>query len=202
MKGTILVLAAVLVLALAAGAQAETYLGVYGGYTYIPDQDIDGDVVAPLPGVGETEFDGGYSAGGKIGYWMKTLPWLAVELNVWNTWSGLDKIAGTEVDDIDLNLLNFSGSLLLQYVTCPWRIYAGGGVVGTWADLSNDDDSVDNVGIGGLGQAGLEYLLAPNWSVFVEYRYTWCSLEFEEGGATAEIDLQRHEGIGGLNFRF
>jgi len=200
MKRTALVVAAILVLALAGVAQAETYLGVYGGYTYIPKEDID-HAVGPFTSSGEIEFDNGYLAGGKLGYWMKTLPWLAVEFNVWNTWSGLDKIAGSSVSDVDLNLLNFSGSLLLQYVCGSVRAYAGGGALGTWAE-AKDSVSVDDLAIGGLGQAGLEYLIVPNWSIFAEYRYCWNSFEFDKSGDTGKIDLGRHEGLAGINFRY
>lgn len=201
MRRTILAVLTILMLALGAGAaQADMYVGVYGGYSLLQDEDIT-VAVGPLSATGEVEFDSGPTVGGKAGYWLKTLPWVAVEFNVWNTWAGVDKVAGSSVSDIDLTLLNFSGSVLLQYLSGPLRVYAGGGVLGTWAEFSNGD-SVDDTAIGALGQGGVEYEVVPHWTVFGEYRYTWNSFEFEEAGAKMEMDLGRHEFLGGVNFRF
>lgn len=195
MKRTAVLVAAILVLALAASAHADTYVGIYGGYTYIPDTDVDVTVGGSTLTIPDQEFDAGATVGGKAGYWLKTLPWLAGELNVWNTWTG------PEDSSVDLTLVNFSGSVLLQWMNGPLRVYGGGGVVGTWAELSNSD-SQDDFAVGALGQGGVEYEFIPAWTVFGEYRYTWNSFEFEEAGVTSEFDLSRHEFLGGVNFRF
>jgi opacity protein-like surface antigen len=196
MKKTVVLLAALLVLALAPLAHADSYVGVYGGYAFYQDTDIE------LNGVTEVtnaELDSGGLVGGKLGWWAKTLPWVAVEVNVWNNWTG------PADSDANLNLLNFSGSLLLQYVMSPLRLYAGGGVVGCWADFGVEDDSQSSLNVGAMGQAGVEWEIVPHWGVFGEYRYVYMPLEFddvEHEGVTAEFNADRSEVIGGLNFRF
>jgi opacity protein-like surface antigen len=192
MRRTILVVATILVLALAASAHAESYIGVYGGYSLIPDADKE------VGGTkGEAKYDSSYNVGGKLGYWAKTLPWVAVELNAWNTWAN-----GKDSGD-DINALNFSGSVLLQYLCNPLRAYAGGGVLGTWADPKNDDLD-DDFAIGAMGQAGLEYLIGYNLGVFTEYRYSFNSFELKNKvtDVKTEVDLTRHEFMAGVNLRF
>jgi opacity protein-like surface antigen len=198
-RGVLFLGPVVLVLALAASAQADwaesyhncvkTYVGIYGGGAYIPDTDVDIGAMT----FADQEFDTGYLVGGKIGWWANRLPWLAWELNVWNTWTSTD-----------LSLLNFSGSLLLQWLGGPVRIYGGGGVLGTWAELTNAADE-DDLAVGAVGQAGLEYTLniPIEWGVFAEYRYSWNSFEFaDETLGKVDINPNRHEFIGGVNFRF
>jgi opacity protein-like surface antigen len=191
MKKTVVLLAAVLVLALAPLAQADTYVGVYGGYSLQQDSDVKaGDVTLAE----DHEFDSGGLVGGKAGYWMKTLPWVAVEVNIWNNWSGLGEQKGGV--DIDLDLLNFSGSVLLQYLMNPLRLYAGGGVVGCWADFT---DAGDSLNVGAMGQAGVEWEIVPHWGVFAEYRYIYLPLEFD---GELELDANSNQFLGGVNFRF
>jgi opacity protein-like surface antigen len=205
MKHTVVVLTAILVLALAGLAQAESYVGVYAGYAYEPDTSVD--ITDLGGGKFTTDFktEGGPSLGGKFGYWMKSLPWLAFEANIWHTWSELQ-----DVNDInaDLGLLNLSGSILLQYVACPFRIYGGGGILGTRADLDPDvkvaENDASGWAVGAIAQAGLEYLITPNWAVFGEYRYSWNSFTLEAKAIDRdyEFSLSRHDFLGGLNYRF
>jgi opacity protein-like surface antigen len=197
MEKTALLLAAVMVLAVAPLAQAETYVGLYGGYALVQDSDfeVNGQTLTE-----DAEFDSGALVGGKIGYWMKTLPWVAAEVNIWNNWTSLP--TGKSGGDYDLDLLNFSGSLLLQYLVNPLRLYAGGGVVGCWADLSVHTMGEDSLNVGAMAQAGAEWEIVPHWGVFAEYRYVYLPLEFDAGGSEMEFDADSNQFLGGVNFRF
>jgi opacity protein-like surface antigen len=205
MKRTVVVLAAVLVLGLAGLAQAGSYVGVYGGYAYLPDASVD--VTSEDFGSWTTDFkmEGGPTAGGKFGYWMKSLPWLAFEFNVWHTWAEFEDVNDINVD---LGLLNLSGSVLLQYWSCPFRAYAGGGILGTRADMDPDLESIENDAsdwaVGAVAQAGLEYTFKPGWGLFGEYRYSWNSfnLEAEEIGVEYDFSLSRHDFLLGVNYHF
>ncbi|MFH0810270.1 MAG: hypothetical protein V2A77_07375 [Pseudomonadota bacterium] len=189
MKKIIVLAAAVLSLAWAATTHADTYLGLYGGAALTPDQKVTVDnTVIP-----QAEFGTGTLAGGKLGHWMKEYPWVAAELNVWSEWLPMK-------DPREFNLVNFSGSLLLQWVCNPFRLYGGGGPMGTWANLSEDPDA-DDLAIGAMAQAGVEYSILPCWSVFGEYRFAWSDLDFNEG-SVLKSSLERHEALGGINFRF
>jgi opacity protein-like surface antigen len=84
----------------------------------------------------------------------------------------------------------------------PLRLYAGGGVVGCWAEVSDEDDSETGLNVGAMAQAGAEWEIVPHWAIFGEYRYVYMPLEIEENDLTSEFDAHRSEIIGGLNFRF
>jgi opacity protein-like surface antigen len=195
MRKTVVLLAALLVLALAPLAHADSYVGIYGGYGLFQDTDVDFNGTTTQTNV---ELDSGGLVGGKLGWWMNTLPWVAVEVNVWNNWTGM----GDREGGVDLDLLNFSGSLLLQYVMSPLRLYAGGGVVGCWAEVTEGDVSESGLNVGAMGQAGVEWEIVPHWGVFGEYRYVYMPIEVEHEGNTSEFNTDRSEIIGGLNFRF
>lgn len=212
-RGVICLGVAILVLALAAQAQAApqaerrpltTYLGIYGGYSLLPDTDVEAGGTT----YNDQEFEDGHLVGGRVGWWHERAPWLAWEINVWNTWTSIE---GQPVNtplggDVDVNLLNFSGSLLLQWLCGPVRLYGGGGPLGTWAELTDTAIDEDTLEIGVLGQAGLEYTLYQpiEWGLFAEYRFSWNDLDFEhDNPGTVKInDLGRHEFIGGASFRF
>jgi hypothetical protein len=181
MGKTALVLAALLLLALPASALAEGYLGLYGGNTFLRNTNIEacnGQVLMT-----DARFDTGTAVGGKGGFWLNRFPWVAVEVNAWNTWSRLQ--------GDDLNFVNVSGSLLLQWVESPVRIYAGGGAVATFDGT---------VSWGPLAQAGLEVTIVRHWAVFGEWRFSKNTFVVED--YDTRLHLRRNEALGGVNYHF
>jgi hypothetical protein len=202
--GKSFLVAAALVLAVAGEARADqaepgqgdfvTYVSVYGGAVYVPNTDIDIDEER----FEDRHFDVDRLFGGRVGWWAKTLSWVAWEVNVWNSWTGTDFL------DLDLILVNFSGSFLLQHFFGPVRAYGGGGIVGTWAELTNSADQ-DSLAPGALAQAGAEYSLpvAPEWGAFAEFRFTWNAFMFEDDTlGKVDINPSRMEFLGGVSYRF
>jgi hypothetical protein len=183
--------AAILVLAAAASAQAEGYLGVYGGATLVPDQHIDFDGTS----FSDIEFESTALYGGKAGFWPRRLPWLAAEFNVWS------QRTGARDCPTDLTLVNFSGSLLLQHLWGPLRLYGGGGVLGTWAELDTWPRA-DDLAVGALAQVGLEAAFATHWALFAEYRYAVNHFDFQDDVDSFKVGLDRHDVLGGLSYRF
>lgn len=197
MKGTMLLLSAVLLLALAAPAQAGGYAALYGGYVLVPDPSLQTAAGVEIEDEGEPECA---SFGGKFGYWMPSLPWLAVELNIWNTWTDFTE---PSLGEFNINLINFSGTLLLQHFWGPVRAYGGGGLLVTRADLDAEEGNSDLKGdsaVGAVAQAGVEYIAVCNWSLFTEYRFSYNRFKFVD--IDRKFDYDRHEFLAGVGYHF
>lgn len=191
MKGTVLAAAAILLLALAASAQADLYVGLYGGGSFPVETDVKNiDNVLTLD---DQDFDAGALVGGKVGYWMDRLPWLAGEFNIWSTW------ANAEAEAFDVTLVNFSWTLLVQKFLGPVRGYLGGGLLLTHAEDGNATSDTDDA-VGAVFQLGAEYTAICNWGLFGEYRYAWNDFKFED--TNRRYDLGRHELLAGISYRF
>lgn len=86
-------------------------------------------------------------------------------------------------------------------------VYAKAGYTNTAIDFTIDDDGDEtdsDLNIDGyrLG-AGLEYLFGTNAYGKIEYRYSkYGDLEFDESNAELDIDLDRHQVVAGVGFRF
>lgn len=192
MRRAAALLGAVLVwLALSGSARADGYLGVYGGYAGVQQTTVDFDHFT-LPE--KADFEPGGLVGGKLGGWLKCFPFLALELNVWQTWSAVEMTS-------DVTLLNFSGSLLLQLPLDNVRLYGGGGVVGTRAK-SEQFDSTTDWAVGGMAQAGVGIRLIGGLGVFAEYRYSWTPVKFDLDGSAFKMDLARNEALAGVSLQF
>jgi opacity protein-like surface antigen len=210
MKKTLMLAMVVLTLICAQAAAAEMYVGVYGGATVVPDTDLKGKGI--LAGVSATDvsFDTGGTVGGKIGGWCKCLPYVGFEGNIWSTWSSISGPAhvsgiGTVNLSSDINLLNFSGSVLIQYPTKFLRPYAGAGFLVSRADTnglmvngSQFLTSQDVVSLGFMAQAGVEGKVTDQFGLFGEYRYTWAEYEFD----TVKVDAPTHNFLAGVALHF
>jgi hypothetical protein len=191
--------AAALLLALVTGAawageapHRTMYVAVYGGAAYVPDTDVDlgGEQFV------DRSFDLDRAFGAKFGWWHPELPWLALEFNLWNTWTG------TDFHNLDLVLVNVSGSFVLQHFFGPVRAYGGGGIIGTWAELTNEAER-ETLSPGALAQAGGEFYLSPEWGLMAEFRFTWNAFMW---GHTAlgkvDINPSRMEFLAGVGYHF
>jgi opacity protein-like surface antigen len=215
-KGVLIAL--LLVLAWTPLAHADMYAGLYGGGAWLQDSDLEGKDNLAGTNVKDIEWDTGWLAGGKVGGWMKSLPWVALEGNVWYSQVsasgnatleevGVGTAAVTDLE-LDADQVNFALSILLQYPTGRIRPYVGGGIVGSWLQISTnasgDDPESDTFGYGGMGQAGVEFMVTPMIGLFGEYRYIWTTYSFdeEEGDNNFDIDIQGHNFLAGLSVRF
>lgn len=201
-RAVLCALAATLLLLLAAPAQPQEppahgvtyYLGVYAGASYWPDTDID----IAEERFEDRQFDLDRMVGARFGWWWRELPFLALEFNLWNSWTG------TDFRDFDIVLVNVSGSFLLQHFFGPLRAYGGGGIIGTWAELTNSADD-ETISPGAIAQAGAEYIvpIAPEWGIFTEFRFTWNAFMFEDDGmGKVDINPSRMEFLAGVAYHF
>jgi opacity protein-like surface antigen len=160
-------------------------------------------------------FDAGGAVGAKVGGWSRRLPFVAFEGNIWGTFASARSLAGVVVNnhfvgradvDADINLLNFSGSVLLQRPLGRLRPYAGVGLLVSYAEtshvslggFSNASDSTVSPGL--ILQAGLEYRVNRALGLFSEYRYTYASYDF--GSWEASVDLPTHNFLFGAAMHF
>jgi opacity protein-like surface antigen len=188
-----LILAAVWVLGLAASAYADSYFGIYGGGTFVPQTDIKNEAGTVIK-VPKQQFRPGAVGGLKAGQFLKDVPWLATEFNIWGE---LPHQRGTGVHE---TLGNASLSLLAQLPVGPLRIYAGAGPVGTYARISGTAPRDHTWAAGAMAQAGAEYKATCNMGLFAEYRYVWTPLEF--GVRDEKQSLARNIALAGINFHY
>jgi outer membrane protein len=102
-------------------------------------------------------------------------------------------------------------TLTLQYHFTDlgaWKPYIGGGLNVTWfyndgLKLGPATLSVDSYSIGGALQAGLDYEIAKNWYVNLDYKYLWISTDVKAGSATVTNLKINPSVIGlGVGYRF
>lgn len=180
----VVVLAWALAMASARPAWAQLYVGVYGGAVFPEDsetkpgsllfEDISNEAleegvrVSDLRlGLSDTEFDAGWLLGGRVGYWLQRLPFLAVEGELYSsfpTFSEQDVAVqssmvangtrgSTEVSvpvyGADMEVLTLGLNLIARYPYGSLQPYGGAGVGlvrGTIEDVKLAEDSTFTVG--------------------------------------------------------
>jgi outer membrane immunogenic protein len=179
------------------------YVGLHAGYGW-------GDKTWSAGGIGSVDFEvDGFLGGGQIGVDYQTGPlvWRAeADISATNI-DGNRSIAGgllsvrTEVDWMA------TATLGLGVTTGPALFYVKGGAA--WADEEHRGSllgltaSAGETRSGWVVGAGLEYMLASNWSAKLEYNY----LDFGEdrvslGGLPVDIEQEIHVVKFGVNYRF
>lgn len=159
----IVVLAITLIVAVPSPSFAQLYVGVYGGSPIPHDatteagslliEDItnearaDGVTITALEvDVSDTEFDAGWLLGGRVGYWLESLPFLAIEAEVYSslpkvskqtmsfrTSLAADGVNGTTnvpvpVQETDIETLTLGLNLIARYPYSAIQPYGGVGV--------------------------------------------------------------------------
>jgi opacity protein-like surface antigen len=177
----------------------------------------------------DIDLDTGFTLGFRVGYWFESTPFLGLALdtfffsipvpaqtvNTTATFTGsiLDKpftftpSGQARVPSIDLPGLAFSPQLALRWplvVSAEFpkgrlQPYVGGGPA--WA-FSVDTDELSVV-TGGLVRTGVSFQLLKFLGVFAEYRYSFFpDFQLSNNDLTFKADLNTHNFVGGLSFRF
>jgi opacity protein-like surface antigen len=226
---------AVMILSLAApgSGRAQGFLDVYGGVAFTSDSDlttrISGSSIDD-----DVDFDPSPEIGIRGGVWFPDLPWLGLAsdfsyFRVDGPSAGVDHtIGGTPVrtrDDVDFEVFPISLMLMLRtrLLTIPSGprlgvqpyVGVGPGLFVSWVHdsltvgIGGSKENIDDENSYDLGldtRAGLRIHLAHSFSLFAEYRFTYCEPDFDDDllGNSIEIDseISTHHAIGGLGFQF
>ncbi len=184
---------------------AQIYVGGYGGVAIPHDADAEIRVPGFVGLSGEIEFDASVIAGARVGYWFENfdLPWLGVEFDAYWENPELDrfKIAGLSFA-IDDDLIVLSGGIngLVRYPYGPIQPYAGVGVGVVYAEIDqiNDEDVVASLQLVG----GVRGFVSDNLALFAEYKFVLTEFEFNEAGASLEVDYTASNIYGGIEWHF
>lgn len=194
------------------------YVGARGGLTWPTDTDF-GDNLGAGGITIDNEYDMGYAIGGLAGYdFGQVTPGLGIrtEIEVGYQAAEVDSheiggatLAGSTGDtDVLYGFLNAYGDI---GVLPRLDLVLGGGVGlgqvafdghgGTGAANRMDDE---DIAFGYHLDAGLAYDLAPNVTAEAMYRYSsFIGAELTSaGGVSTDVDVNSHQGLIGLRFKF
>jgi len=217
------VVAGGLVLLLAAEAQAEKFLDLYGGVNATDDTKID-VLDKPTNGPGrassiDVEFDPGTTLGLRVGGWLEAHPWLG--------FAGDISYFKSEGDFADFSVVPVSLLLMVRQPVMVSREFPHGRLqpyLAAGPSLMNSNFEVDLRSVGGRKidegsgdfgydlRGGLLWLVSPRLGLFVEYRYTQVSVDFDMDSLyfdlphTNDLEVQTdfitHHVLAGVSFRF
>jgi opacity protein-like surface antigen len=166
-----------------AGGPSDFYVGVYGGASFLGDQDLDTDIA--LNGLAvesdtQIDYDPGYRVGGFIGYQLNTNTRLQLDVS-YSQSDAKNTIdaGGTDVEaDQETEILSGTAGLFLDL----WPIgnfvpYIGGGLgiaqVKAKIDDSGGVGDDEQTVLTAFGEAGLPFFLTPEFSIVPSARFSW-----------------------------
>jgi opacity protein-like surface antigen len=198
---------AVWCIAAAQPARAELFLHVYLGATL----GVEGEVAVregTARATGEADFSADITAGGRVGYWFRRLPWLGVALDGSFFQPAVESLFTlTTTHDAELTVGSLSGLMMLRPLP-QWHLqpYAGIGPAVFFAHLDVDTFSATDTALGLDVRAGLDWRFLPPFGLFVEYRFTHVAHEFSDlfrGVPTVvKTTLDNHHILFGVSLRF
>jgi hypothetical protein len=189
-------------------AAAEWFLDIYGGASMTADADVtfrNGTTVDD-----KVKFDTEGMGGGRVGYWLESLPWLGLAGDVsYFAPTAQGTTFETNLEVIPITPLVMFRLPLMQSPEFPkgrLQPYLGVGPgffvtsVEVNAGALGEENTDWQFEVGVDTRAGITFLITPGFGVFVEGRYTWFSTN--PGGRSTEIDVETVHVAGGLSFRW
>jgi opacity protein-like surface antigen len=180
-------------------AQAEWYLGAYGGITN-PGAFSNVTLSSPTLGGGVTdarindlELKSSLVGGAKAGYFFDTRPWLGVETDVYTlkpsvkqqvivggTTSG--RVFADNLPGIPLRLTTWAVNIVIRSPSMGdiFQPYGGMGYGLFLATSSNNGISTSHISPGFQLVAGARILLTPKWALFGEFKFNRATIRFSD----------------------
>ena len=197
-----IVLFTVLALMVPVAVMAEGFSDLYIGFAQSQDQDLMVTSGATTSDE-KAEFEGGISAGYRIGYWFETMPYVGLAMEISYFEQNIEDVADFKVIPISpLLMLRIPLLKSAEFPSGEWQPYAGVGPGFFMSKLKSkaSNEKYDETDIGLDARCGLKKYLVPNFGLFLEYRYTQFSPEFEP--AVKEFDMQTHHALFGITVNF
>ncbi len=182
-------------------AYGETYVAGQLGVTLpsIGKGLTDSDLTGVFPS-GSTISDQSLSTsvlyGGKLGHYFKSLPWLGIEAEVYNTTPHIKQqditfsgpsgpIGSINLPGVDFRVLTFAPlNLTLRYHKTRLQPYIAAGPGIFFARIKDpsltSDNSQSDTTIGLNAQAGLRYYVTRHFTVFMEGKFNHARFNFPE----------------------
>jgi opacity protein-like surface antigen len=201
----------------AATAQAEWYVGGYGG-TSIPGGLSNVTVSNSTLGGGVTdakindlELKSGLLGGGRGGYFLETRPWLGLEADLYTQkpdvkqqtivgGTAAGNVFATSIPETSLRVTVLAANIVIRSPSMSevFQPYGGVGYGLFFATGSQNGQSNTQISPGFQFDAGARYVLTPEWALFGEFKYNHATIRFS--GIKGNYDSQNFNV--GLMFHF
>jgi opacity protein-like surface antigen len=188
-------------------AQAEWYVGGYGGIsipggfsnTTISSSTLGGGVTDAR--VQDLELKSGLLQGVRGGYFLETRPWLGLETDLYTqkpnvkqqtivggTSSG--NVFATSIPETSLRVTVLAANLVIRSPSMSevFQPYGGVGYGLFFATGSQNGQSNTQISPGFQFDAGARYVLTPEWALFGEFKYNHATIRFS--GIKGNYDSQ------------
>ncbi len=207
----------ILVCLFATTAQAEWYVGGYGGISVpgalsnitVSDATLGGGVTKAR--IQDLELESGLLGGVKGGYFFETRPWLGIETDLYTLKPDVKQqtiVGGTAsgsvfADNFPTTLLRLTVWTVNLIIRSPsmsdvFQPYGGIGYGMFFATGSKNGQSTTQINPGFQFVAGARYVLTQEWALFGEFKYNNTELRFS--GIKGNYDSQNF--VVGLMWHF
>lgn len=184
MKGKSLVVAAALLAASVASAQAQgTYVGASGGVTFYHDSDVD---YAGVPGITRISYEAGPAFNIAAGIKMQPV---RLEAEFGYKQADLDEVNGFPVTNSDLTVTSY---MLNGYYDFPATSgvvpFVGAGIGAINGEFSTPGGEGDDTAFGYQLTAGASFRLSRAVDFDIYYRFQSAPGDFEDSGGNVSYD--------------
>jgi opacity protein-like surface antigen len=200
---------------------AERFADLSVGLTYTQDSDLEFSSSTSSITL-DTNFDPSYVIDYRLGFWFEGMPYLGLAFGADYT---------SVEDDQEIDVLTLTPQIMFRlplmksatYPTGEWAPFIAGGpgiflsriqyevaespvpnMIGQPAVRGEYKD--DQIDIGLDVRAGLKKMMAPNWGLNLEYRFSWFEPEYEDNVLGSDVqttaELYVHSFMVGVTFNY
>jgi opacity protein-like surface antigen len=189
------------------------FVDLYLGGVVPEDGNVDGKASpfgVSISDSAKADYDNTYTAGGRVGFWSPSTPWIGCALDV--------SYFELEADGTETKVLPVSALAVLRYPGDRLQPYIGIGAGAFFTDTKvdiqlageNENFSDTAIDFGLDARAGLAWTLFRRFALFGEYRFTYFEAEYNEkissSGTETNVDIKTknkiHYFLLGVSYRF